>query len=300
MWRKSVVIVMGLIGLLAVLWWQLFTLTARPISYAELLQHYHYVPAQNSEWTWQATGPHQFSFSFISHDGERVNGRAELPTRIAARYPVLLGVSAMGNSAERWWAAEIKGRPTVTQVHRLRAMAVDAGYAVVVIDARYHGERKRADRTLDAIMDDLHWWGDKTDYENMVRGTVLDLRQTLDHLSRHRFLDTNRLKVVGYSMGAQIGLLLAGVDARVNDVVAIVPPFIDDKTAVVAPKNVAHQFEHKRLLLLSANQDEYATRAQNDWLFAQFRSAAKRHLQYDAGHVLPADYVNDVKAELLL
>lgn len=215
---------------------------------------------------------------------------AALPA--GARFPVLLGLSAMGQSAQRWWLAEYKGRPTLTGSHRIREMAIAAGYAVVTIDNRYTDTRKDPDRSIDAIMSDLHVFGDRTDYEQMIHGTVMDLRLLLDKLALQPELDMQRVTAMGYSMGGQVGLLLAAVDARVRRLIAVVPPWLDNRTAKVSPRNAAPLIANIPVLLITANDDEYASVAQNAELFQAIASPDKQHVRIDAGHLLPADYVD--------
>ena len=82
----------------------------------------------------------------------------------------------MGRGYQRWWSESFKGRPTVTQVNKITKLADKNGYVVISIDARYHGKRKKPERTLRSIMNDLHFFGDKTDYEAMIKNTVIDHR----------------------------------------------------------------------------------------------------------------------------
>ncbi len=72
----------------------------------------------------------------------------------------------------------------------------------------------------------------------MLVDTVRDHKVLLDWLVQQPMLDKNKIKLAGYSMGAQISLLLAGVDSRIKSVAAIVPPHMNNTTAVVAPLNV--------------------------------------------------------------
>ena len=170
-------------------------------------------------------------------------------------------------------------------------------YAVISIDARYHGKRKDPDRTLRSIMNDVHFFGDKRDYEAMVRDTVLDHRVLLDWIEQQDNLDIDRVKVAGYSMGGQIGLILGSVDARISDIISIVPPFIDDKLALVAPKNLVSLLGDKPVLLITAADDENASAAENDLLFELMPGANKERIDFNGGHILPEGYVNRLKGE---
>ncbi|SEA41296.1 alpha/beta fold hydrolase [Microbulbifer marinus] len=287
----------ALLGALAV-WYQFFALKAKPIPQAQILAAYDYEPPADIDMRLEAIGDGKFSLSFRSFDGALVNGQISYPPSHQEKHPVLIGISAMGRGYQRWWTDSFKGRPTVTRVNEITKLAADKGYAVISIDARFHGTRKDPDRPLKSIMNDLHFFGDKTNYENMIRKTVLDYRVLLDWISDQPTLNSDRITAVGYSMGAQVGLLLGALDRRVDQLVAMVPPHVDDKTALVAPKNLASLIEEPPVLLITANDDEYASAADNRALFLAIASENKEHLAFDSGHILPADYVEALAQRL--
>jgi dienelactone hydrolase len=238
-----------------------------------------------------------WTFSYNSFDGARVYGRIHYPQppqSADSAFPVMLGAHGTGRSEIRWWQDNVKDRPMIEQTQRLSQLALSHGYAVITIDARYHGQRKDPRRTLRSIMADLHYFGDRRDYEDMVRNTVLDHRVLLDWIETNPTLDPSRIKVAGYSMGAQVALLLSGVDARIDGVLAIAPPHTGNSTALVAPHNVAAELVNTQIWLLSAEDDEYASRAQNLALFSSFPSKNKRHVVYPGGHILPEGYIGDL------
>ena len=311
-------VVTGMSGLLLVaaaagIWRAFFAMPVTPLSEAAFVQAYAYPatsrpvdaarrdPAQSdpAPLTLVPDGPLKARFQYRGFDGDRVHGFIEWPadptTHPPEGFPVLLGISAMGHSAQRWWHADYKGRPTITETHQIRALAIAAGYAVVSIDNRYTDSRKDPAHEIDDIMWDLHVYGDKSRYQKMVHGTVMDLRQLLDKLALQPELDLSRLTVAGYSMGAQVGLLLTGVDQRVQRLIAMVPPHLDDRTAVVAAKNAAPLIRQASVLLLTADDDPYASPEQNAALFAAIATADKRHLRHDSGHVLPANYLDALR-----
>lgn len=90
-------------------------------------------------------------------------------------------------------------------------------------------------------------------------------------------------------MGAQMALMLAGVDDRVQAVAALVPPHLDQKVAVVAPVNVVGTLQGRRVWLVTADADEYASVKDNAALFAALPAEPQnRHLRDPGGHLLPA------------
>ena len=284
--------------LLAALYWYAFiALKDSPMSQDEIVDAYDYQPVQNIEMSLQEVAPGVFSFRFKSFDGEVVYGQISYPDDESELYPVLIGVSAMGRSYVRWWVDSYNGNPTVTQAHKITDLANSNGYAVISIDARYHGKRKDSSKPLRSIMNDLHFFGDKTDYEAMIRDTVRDHRVLMDWIDRRDNLDSERIKVAGYSMGGQISLILGSIDTRIDDVIAIVPPFIDDKIALVAPKNLVSLMGEERVLLVTASDDENASPEENELLFRMIASPNKKRIDYDGGHILPEEYVSALARE---
>ena len=295
--KRVLLTVLVLALLVSLYWYEFIALKESPMSQDEILDAYEYQAVENIELEMQEVSSGVFSFTFETFDGDTVYGQISYPNEKSGPYPVLIGISAMGRSYVRWWVDTFNGNPTVTQAHRITELANRNGYAVISIDARYHGKRKDPDRPLRSIMNDLHFFGDKSDYEAMIRDTVLDHRVLLDWIERQDNLDVDRIKVAGYSMGGQISLILGGIETRIAAVIAIVPPFIDDKIAMVAPKNLVSLIGEKRVLLVTASNDENASPEENELLFRLIPSRRKERIDYDGGHILPEGYVSRLASE---
>lgn len=237
-------------------------------------------------------------FTFTAYDGEMVFGQIMLPKIKQEKYPVLIGMHAMGRSYPRWFNDSVKGRPTVTSVNKITELALEKGYAVVAIDARFHGKRKVEGKSLRSIWNNLKFFGDKTDYENMVLKTVIDNRTLLDWIETQDYLDAENISVAGYSMGGQASLILAAVDNRIDDIITVVPPFINNTVAAVSPNNLAHQIDDGRVLFIYGEKDDVASLEENKMVFDAISTKDKELLPYDAEHILPEDYVNAVGAWL--
>jgi dienelactone hydrolase len=291
---KVTSIVTATLSTLAFIYYLFFTLDNNPLSLEDVLQAYKYKPEPQVELTLTKLEDRLFEFTYTSFDGSTVKGQINYPNIIKETYPVLIGMHAMGRSYPRWWKDSIKGRETVTQVNKLTDIAIEKGIVVIAIDARHHGSRKQPDTTLRTIMLNLSFLGNKTDYIDMITSTVIDHRILLDWIEQQPQLDINSTHVAGYSMGGQMSLLLAGVDKRINNVLSIVPPYLDDKTATVAPKNVMPQLTHDSVWLVTSNDDENATEEQNFSLFSSIPNPHKVHITFDGNHILPEDYVNEL------
>jgi cephalosporin-C deacetylase-like acetyl esterase len=296
--KKTMLSIGVVVAGVAALWYGLFGLKPYHISAEELTARYAYPATPQVQLTLKELNPQSFDFTYRSFDGVIVNGRISYPqdpNSIQSPVPVLIGAHAMGRSQIRWWQDSFKDRVTFEQTDKITAMALAKGYAVVAIDARHHGVRKDPDLTAVDIIDNLHWWGEREPYENMLIDTVRDHRVLLDWLVQQPMLDKNNIKLAGYSMGAQISLLLAGVDSRIHSVAAIVPPHMNNTTAAVAPLNLIAGLADNQVWLFTADDDEYASIKQNQQLFDALPNADKKLFRFDSGHLLPADYINDLE-----
>lgn len=237
-------------------------------------------------------------FTFTAYDGEKVFGQIMLPSIKRHKYPVLIGIHAMGRSYPRWFKSSLKGRPTVTSVNKITEHALNKGYAVIAIDARFHGKRKLEDKPLRKIWNNLNFFGDKTDYENMIVKTVIDNRTLLDWVETQDYLNAQDVSVAGYSMGGQASLILAAVDKRIDDVIAIVPPFVNNTVAAVSPYNFAHRIDNGRVLFIYGEKDDVASLEENNMVFDAISTSDKKLLGYNADHILPEHYVDAISAWL--
>jgi dienelactone hydrolase len=288
---KVMALVLGVLGVLAAAGiWHFVWLKPYSVTPAELQTRYAHKPQLAPREA------HTTDIRLQSFDGTLFEGRIVYPSdpALASRpFPVLIGMHAMGRSHMRWWQAELNGRPTIEQTHRITQMALQQGYAVVAIDARAHGQRRHLGQPHAAqrAMRDMHWFGRRQAYEQMIIDTVRDHRMLLDWVATQPQLDSQRVKAAGYSMGAQGALLLAGLDGRVQAVAAMVPPHLDDKLAAVAPMQVVAGLQGKRVWLLTGNDDEHASAQENQALFDAIPGPDKKHLRFESGHLLPGDYV---------
>ena len=288
---KILLSTVAVLTILGIAYYLIFTMEEQLVTSEQLISGYQYKKLERVDLRLEKIEERLFSFTYQSYDGSLVRGQIGYPDISAEKYPVLIGVSAMGRGYFRWWTDSYKGRPTVTRVNEIAKLANQKGNVVIAIDARYHGTRKDPNRTLRSIMNDLTIWGDKTTYEEMIMNTVLDHRVLLDWIEQQDDLDSSTIGVVGYSMGGQISLLLSAIDQRITKVASIVPPFIDDRMAMVAPKNVTSMLANKTsVLMLSSDDDENSSEDENDFLFNSINNSNKKHIQFEGSHILPEGY----------
>ena len=292
--RKLQFTTLAMLALTAV-YFSFFTLKNNPLEYNIIVETYQYEVTEPPKLTMKEVAPGNYEFAFVSYDGEKVNGRISYPRQKQASYPVMIGLHAMGRSFPRWWKDSLKGRPTITKINQLTKLADQSNHVVIALDARYHGSRKLADKSLRSIMTRLTYLGNKADYEDMITKTVIDYRLLLDWVETQADLNKTQIRVAGYSMGAQMALLLSSLDTRVSSVLAIVPPWIDDRTALVAPKNLVSKLENTTVWLVTADDDETASMQENRTLFSTITASNKKMITFEGGHILPDNYPESIK-----
>ncbi len=85
---------------------------------------------------------------------------------------------------------------------------VERGYAIIAIDAEYHGDRKEKGKDLLSL-----------DFDSNVKAfiqTIIDLRRTIDYLEYRNEIDKEKIVYLGSSMGAIMGAIFCAVEKRVK------------------------------------------------------------------------------------
>ena len=295
MFKKIFMLTTALIAAGLGLWYTFIALKPVPVDQSEIVPIYDYPAIDLSSVSLTKVESNTYAISYRSFDGSLVNGQISYPESCAQSCPVVVGISAMGRNYNRWWIDSWKDRPTVTNVNKIGSAALSNDSALVAIDARYHGSRKDPNKTLRSIMNDMNLFGDKSSYEAMIIDTAKDYRILLDWIEANDRLDNKNITVAGYSMGGQLSLLIGSLDPRVSKIISIVPPYLDDKVARVAPKNLISKIGREvDVLLLTSDDDENATVEQNRELYDAIPSGNKKHLVYEGSHILPSSYVDDL------
>jgi esterase/lipase len=98
--------------------------------------------------------------------------------------------------------------------------------------------------------------------------------------------------VMGYSMGAQMSLLLASFEPSVNTVVAMVPPYVGSSTSPVAPRVHVKRITDAKVLWLAGSSDPHSDQAQTQETFDHISSTDKTLTWFEAGHRLPPEFLD--------
>ena len=133
-------------------------------------------------------------------------------------------------------------------------------------------------------------------YNDMIVGSVRDYRLVLNWVESTYPIITTETAAFGYSMGAQMSLLLAAYESNVNYVVSMVPPYVSALESPVAPRQHVAQIEKAQVLLLAAKQDPYTTETEYQYVYDLIKSPNKEVQYFDSGHRLPDGFQEVVLA----
>ncbi|MFT6407437.1 MAG: dienelactone hydrolase [Arenicella sp.] len=221
---------------------------------------------------------------FTSDDGQAVNGLIGFPKDRASSKKLALALHPMGIDQQFWWSEK---SPLAAQ--KMTARLRQQGYTVISLDARQHGERGRQGFGPRELIKRAHSAEPRL-YIDTIVGSVRDYRIALNW-AKNEF-DPDQVLVMGYSMGAQMSLLLASFEPSVSTIVAIVPPYIGSPTSPVAPRIHVQRITDAKVLWLAGSQDPHSDRDQTQETFDQISSSDKTLTWFVAGHRLPPEFLD--------
>ncbi|MGD9495791.1 MAG: alpha/beta hydrolase family protein [Armatimonadota bacterium] len=235
------------------------------------------------------------ALSFAGFAGERVPALLMRPVA-AERPPCVLFLHGLGGDKSNAKLAA--------------GLLAPHGIAVLAIDAALHGARAPAgvELTPELLLDG----------RPMVR-TVIDNRRAIDYIATRSDLDAQRVVLVGVSMGAILGSIVAAVDERVDAAALLVGgggwerllassehPLVQrlreaggGSGAAMAHLDPVHFVGHispRPLLMINGTQDAIIPRACADALH-EAAGEAGQVIWYEGGHVgMPVDVLASLVA----
>ena len=237
-------------------------------------------------WTASTTAFAQTGIQQLGYDapdGNRITGFIYQSIETADDAPIAVLMHGLMGSSLYWLADD-----NLMHGDDVTAALIGRGYRVVALDARAHGARGVDKKPIEYVMAARN--GDSEAYQAMIRNTIKDYQFLLNRLLK-RYTNPKQVLAVGYSMGAQMATLLAASDERVTHLVTMVPPAVRN-VPEVSPISFAPEV-HIPWLLITADQDQYSSQAQNLEL-AEAAGKTPDLQSFDSKHVLPGDYVTSV------
>ena len=227
---------------------------------------------------------------FTGGRGDRVPGYLGIPKAGTPPYPCVLQIHGGSNRKLCWWEDE-----SFSYGGLLTKELLSAGFAVLALDAQYHGERiKNNDYEL---WDALRKRGEHNKVNAMWIESTVDYCRAIDYLETRSEIDTERIGVIGYSMGAMLTFTLKVVEPRIKAAIACSsiafksPPW-PALYAVWAPYHFATGIgDGEPILMINGRSDEYCPAEDAQGLFESIKSPTKELFFYESGHKLPPEYV---------
>lgn len=222
-------------------------------------------------------------FAYEGHDGNRITGFIYQKADTKKDAPLAILMHGLTGSSLYWLAAH-----NMTYGAELTDMLLQKGYRIIALDARSHGARK--DDMKPMIRVKAARKGKSAPYQAMIKNTVLDYNFIVNKVKKN-FTDPKHILVLGYSMGAQMGVLFTAQNEDVAYLATMIPPAVNN-VPEVAPVNHATNVKVP-WLLMTANKDQFSTKKQNDALAAA-AAGPITHIKFDSGHGLPKDYLSTI------
>ncbi|MCE7700139.1 MAG: acetylxylan esterase [Methanobacterium paludis] len=229
----------------------------------------------------------RYRVEFDSAHDQRVTAIYSVPKRFAPPYPAVVLLAGSG------------GHKDSDYVRIAADMMCTLGYATISLDAQYHGDRARPERS-----GDFHIITNTTSRDAWVQ-TVIDLRRAVDFLQAQKEVDRSKIGYIGFSQGSLVGGVFIGVEPRIKCACLAVGgggliPWskklgfwqasaakeLQDNAAVCDPVYFIGRFAPKPLLMLSAKRDEMIPKAATMTLY-NAAGGQKKLVWFSTGHVLP-------------
>lgn len=215
----------------------------------------------------------------------RVPAYLAIPKSSASPYPCVMLLHGIGSSKESWWEDN-----SFQSGGQLTKQLLASGFAVLSLDAEYHGERlANNDYESSMVFTFEKGWFLRT--RDMVVQSVIENRRAIDYLATRVEIDTARIGMIGYSMGGMMTFNLAAVDPRIKASVACVTPILKDQYSAMAVHYFAPYVMSQPFLMLMGNTDQRNyTKEEAQQLHDFIRSDSKDLVFYESGHKLPTEW----------
>ncbi len=147
----------------------------------------------------------RFSVAYDSVHDQRVTAIYAQPKNFTAPCPAVILVHGSG------------GNKDVSYIQWVSEALLAQGYATFSIDTQYHGARARPERS-----GEIHMPDSDTMRDAWIQ-SVVDLRRAVDYLQSRPDVDKTKIGYMGFSQGAMLGGVTAGVEARISAFCFAVP-----------------------------------------------------------------------------
>jgi dienelactone hydrolase len=215
----------------------------------------------------------------------RVPGYLAFPITGKPPFPCVLMLHGAGADKEMWWK-ETDNRS------RLTKELLEAGYAVLCLDAKCNGERIHNNDYENFYFTMAKKW--YYTVEDAVIQSSIEYRRALDYLEGRPEVDSSRIGIIGYSMGGIMTFILSAVEPRIKVSVACVTPFLKQPEAfAIWPLNFSPHIEGRQFLMMEGSKNIDISVDNADRLYSLINCENKQLLRYKIGFRLPDKHTDD-------
>ena len=222
---------------------------------------------------------------FTGVRGDRVPGYLFIPNNNNPRHPLILLLHAGSASKETWLQSDGLERGKI-----LSDTLLKLGFAIIALDAQYHGERAVNNDYLPigTMFYNYKWFFRFRD--GMIE-TAGDYFRVVDYLRTRPEIDLSRLGIVGYSMGGVTGFIFAAINQDVKAIVGCVAAVSEPWIYPLTPINMAQEIQAPTLLL-AGRSDPFISVDKSERLYNALNAEQKKLEMLDCDHWLPDDYID--------
>lgn len=221
---------------------------------------------------------------FDGPTGKPVPAYLALPAESPGPHPVIVLLHALNGSKEDFWA---EGTPLDTLREALHA----SGFAVLALDAPFHGGRLYENDF--SAPPHLVLSGQRDRLRDLSTRSVIEHRRALDYLATRDDLDASRIGALGFSQGAMHALYLSAVDPRVGAGVVWATPMRKNDPPFY-PGHFAQRAQAAAVLMLAGTDDPFYTADEAETVFGLLPIAEKRLVTFEGGHRARVEDVPEV------
>jgi dienelactone hydrolase len=203
-------------------------------------------------------------------------------------YPIVFLVDGIYGSKERWLKDDswLKGGLVTKSL-------LQAGFAVMVLDAVYHGERAAENNfVLPPAPSEYPYKA-----RHMMIQTAIEYRRAMDYVANRSDVDTARIGMLGLSMGGLITFALTSLEPRIHTAVAgLTPLFKKSMFQACESSTFASRIKNCSFLLFAGSKDNFYTPDEARQLYDLITTPNKEFVMYETAHEPPVEYAAKVTA----
>jgi len=167
-----------------------------------------------------------------------------------------------------------------------------AGWNVIALDMLYFGERGTGLLTTYTDPEKhARLYNQPSTYLAWVSQTVKDVGRSFDWLVAERNADRRRIALVGFSRGAEVGIVVGGAERRLAAVVSLYGGHFDaletGHLPAACPANYIGRISPRPLLMVNGTQDTDYDRVTSVLPLQKLAKKPSRFIWVETGHTVP-------------